>query len=190
LLNNVFKNVNPLRQTGSAIIEIQTDIYAGNNTFYSSDSDIAIKIPGQNSITYFRNNYFEGMSIAINNTTQESAMFNVSGNFGYNNLQAIEPASARTFVQTGNSFNLSASGLTDVANNDFTPTAELINAGFNTNAATFPSINAPTVGAIPAQGAAPPAGGFYVPQIGGTDNGGSTVSQSIAGGYIPRLRDF
>ena len=190
LLNNVFKSVNPLRQTGSAIIEAKTDIYAGNNTFYSSDSDIAISLPQQDSITYFRNNYFEGMSIAINNTTQDSSMFSVSGNFGYNNLQAIQPASARTFLQTGNSFNLTASGLTDAANNDFTPTAELINAGFNTNAVTFPSINAPTVGAIPAQGAAPPSGGFYVPQIGGQDSGGSSVEQQVSGGYIPRLRDF
>jgi len=189
LLNNVFKNVNPLRQTGSAIIQIKTDLYAANNTFYSADSDIAIKIPDQNSITYFRNNYFEGMSIAINNTTQESAIYNVSGNFGFNNLQAIQPASARTFIETGNSFNLTASGLTDATNNDFTPTAELINAGFNTSAATFPTIAAPTVGAIEAQGSSPPSGGFYAPQIGGTDNAGSTAEQVTGGAYIPRLRD-
>ena len=113
----------------------------------STGSGNAISPAGSVGTRSITNCYFEGWNYAIYAAYGQNL---VSNNAFYNNSTNVDNSQSHMYYDAGTDLVLSASGLTDPSNGDFTPTSDLIAKGFPTNIpGTSTATNFP-IGAITA----------------------------------------
>ena len=106
------------------------------------------------------NCYFEGWGTGLGAQYGQNL---VANNAFYNNTTNVSSSSAHMYYDAGTDLVLSASGLTDPSNGDFTPTSDLIAKGFPTNLpGTSTATNFP-IGAITAASSSGGGGSSYTP---------------------------
>ena len=133
-----------------------------NCTLYqqSTGTGAGIGAAGGVGIRNITNCYFEGWGTGLGAQYGQNL---VANNAFYNNTTNVSSGAAHMYYDAGTDLVLSASGLTDPSNGDFTPTSDLIAKGFPTNLpGTSTATNFP-IGAITAASSSGGGGSSYTP---------------------------